>query len=42
VFKNSNDESVRILAIEKMLINKILDRIGSVSKEVKRQFVKEI
>ena len=39
MFKSSNDEHIRVLAIEKELIGKILDRIGLVSKEVKRKRV---
>jgi transcriptional regulator len=42
VFKSSNDESIRVIAIEKELIHKIFDRIGIVSKEVKRKYVKHV
>ena len=37
VFRSSNNESIRVLAVERELISKILDRIGLVSKEVKRK-----
>lgn len=36
VFTTSNNEYIRVVAVEQQLISKILERIGLVSKEVKR------
>jgi Mn-dependent DtxR family transcriptional regulator len=42
VFRVDNDAKIREFALEKQFVERILDRIQIVSKEVKRKWVDEL
>jgi len=42
VFRIDNDSKIRIFALENQFIDRILDKIALITKEIKRKYVKDL
>ena len=42
MFRIDNDSKIRIFALENQFIDRILDKIALITKEIKRKYVKDL